>query len=145
MKKLNILKNLLFTLALLVSFSSFGQISILDGDKLYDKFPNALVGYMDIDGDLLFDGEAHEENISEFKNHIDFGEISYYDWMSFEGERLYSNSVHIQYYCDKDGNPISIKQIFFKEFDEESKKGFWVGTSINYRRNGTIKSINHAK
>ena len=108
------MKNILYysLLFIILTTKSFGQISILDDDKLYDKFPNGLVGYMDVDGDLLFDGEASEDNISEFKNHIDFGEISYYDWMSFEGEMLSSNSVHIQYYCDKDGSPISIKQIF---------------------------------
>lgn len=141
------MKNILYysILFIILTTKSFGQISILDGDKLYDKFPNGLVGYMDLDGDLLFDGEASEDNISEFKNHIDFGEISYYDWMSFEGEIFSSNSVHIQYYCDKDGNPNSIKQIFFKEFDKESQQGFMVGTMIKYRRNGTIKSINHAK
>ena len=139
------MKKILFTLALLISFSSFGQISILDSKKIIDKFPNGVVAYMDIDGNYLFDDKATEDNISEFKNHIDFSKISYYDVMSFEGGFLSSNSVHLQYYCDKDGKPSSIKQFFFKEYDEESKQGFLVGTEITYSRNGTIKSINHAK
>ena len=100
---------------------------------------------MDVDGDLLFDGEASENNINEFKNHSDFSEISYYDWMAFEGKLLESNSVHIQFYCDKDGNPISMKQIFFKKYDEGCDCGIQVGTMIKYRRDGTIKSIDHIK
>tara|TARA_B100002052_G_C15498388_1_gene426039 strand:+ start:93 stop:512 length:420 start_codon:yes stop_codon:yes gene_type:complete len=139
------MKSILFTLALLISFNSFGQISILDGNQIYDKFPNGLVGYRDIDGDLLFDGEASEDNINEFKNHSDFSEISYYDWMAFEGKLFESNSVHIQYYCDEDGYPISMKQIFFKKYDEECDCGIQVGTMIKYRRDGTIKSIDHIK
>ena len=110
------MKKILLLVSLLCTINVFGQISILDGNQLSDKFPNGLVGYMDIDGDLLFDGKASEKNISEFKNHSDFSEISYYDWMAFEGELLKSNSVHIQYYCDKDAYPISVKQIFFKKY-----------------------------
>ena len=72
-------------------------------------------------------------------------EISYYDWMAFEGKLLKSNSVHIQYYCDKDGYPISMKQIFFKKYDEGCDCGIQVGTMIKYRRDGTIKSIDHIK
>ena len=139
------MKNILFTLALLISFSSFGQITILDGSHLYDKFPNGMVGYMDIDGDLLFDGKATESNITEFINHSDFSEISYYSWMSFEGSLLASNSVHIAYYCDEYGTPISVKEIFFKEYDEGCDCGVLVGTHIKYRRDGKIKSIDHIK
>ena len=141
------MKNLLHIFILLISFSSFGQIrtiSILEGGQLEEKFSNGIVGYFDINGNLLFEGKASERNIGDFKNHIDFKNISYYQWLAFEGDLLGSDSVNIQYYCDTNGNPTSIKYIAFKGYDEFQDKPFWVGTRIEYSRNGSIKKIEHA-
>ena len=138
------MKNILFTLALLLSFGSYSQ-SILNSDQMFDKYETLYGQYIDVDGNRLFlPDEPNHENISEFKNHPDFDKIDYYLLICFEGDFLNSNSFWIKYYCDDEGKRSSIKQIFFKNYDEKKETSNWVGTSIKYWRNGKIKKIEHS-
>ena len=108
------MKNILYTLALFVSFSSFWQYSLLTDEVLYEKYPNIMVFYSDNNGKGLFDGKAKSENISDFINHPDFNKIDSYVEMCFVGDILFSDAVLLDYYCDDKGNPISIKKIRFR-------------------------------
>ena len=137
------MKKLFYTLALLISFSSFGQISLLNNEVLYETYPNILVAYYDINGDLLFDNRATSENISEFINHQDFNKIYLYSEMCFVGDYLLSDAVLLDYYCDDKGNPISIKKIRFKCHSETENTGLLTGTEIHYSRDGKITELIH--
>ena len=141
--KILIMKRIVVLIVLQVSFSSLAQSTLLNRDMIDEKYPNSLAGYFDKNGELLFDGEAAEWNITNFKNHRDFNKIYSYDVMNFEYELLRSNSILTKYYCDSLGKPISIKTIYFKDFDKEKNEGVLVGTEIIYTRDGKIKQIIH--
>lgn len=132
------MKNIFYTLALLVCFSSFGQITILTDNMIYEKYPEGIASYYDKDGNSLFEGAANWENISDFINHPDFNKIDYYSEINFEGELLNSNAVIHKYYCDSNGNPTSIRNIFFKD-----ENGIMIGTEITYNRWGKIVEFIH--
>ena len=141
MKKPNIMKNLLFALALLVSFSSLGQDTLLeDIDSIY---PNDVEGYFDKNDDLLFEGKAQRNNIGDFKNHTDFKKISYLGITYFKGDYFSSDGANIKYFCDSNGSPSSIMSFMFKSWNEKTESSSFVGTQITYFRYGGIESIIH--
>ena len=136
------MKKILFSLAILISLFSYGQKSTYLGD-LYLIYPNGMEGYEDINGETLFDGEATQDNISSFRNHSDFKKIDHYTTILFEGEYIESDKVIIEYYCDENGIPVTMKSFLFAEWDEGDKEAYLTGTQIEYDRDGSINSITH--
>ena len=135
------MKNFLLFL-LIVPVFGFGQV-ILDVDNIEKKYSTVVVGYFDRYGDLLFDGEAAEHNIAEFKTNSDFDEIYTYNLTCFEGAWGKSNLAVVKFYVNGKGNPTTVKEVFFKKYDSKTDKLTSAGTSIELNRDGTIKSLNH--
>ena len=75
------MKKILFTLALLISFSSFGQISIIDIDNIEKKYPTTIGVFKDDSGNIIYMEYA-----------------STYEQAYFEGDLFKSNGVFIDYY-----------------------------------------------
>ena len=124
------MKNILFTLALVVSFSSFGQTSFLDDDIIKTKYPTTLSAYFDIDGEITTDVKnAKVLETAYFQG--DFGE---------------SDALFVQYYLGKfvndDYELAGVKSIVFEKYDENSDK-LYPEMSIHYWKNGKIKDVKY--
>ena len=132
----------LLLLLLVAPMFGFGQV-VLDVANIEKKYPTVVAGYFDRYDKLLFNGEAAEHNISEFKNHNDFDEIYTYSLTCYEGSWGRSNLAIVNYYVDGKGNPTTVKEVYFKKYDAQTSKLISAGTSIKLNRDGTIKSLIH--
>ena len=124
------MKKILFTLALLISFSSFGQSSFLDDDIIKTKYPTTLSVYLDINGAVATD----TKNAKVF-------EIAY-----FQGDFGESDALFVQYYLGEfvndDYELAGVKSIVFEKYDENSDK-LYPEMSIHYWKNGKIKDVKY--
>jgi hypothetical protein len=98
-----------------------GQV-ILDVDNIEKKYLKVVAGYFDRYGDLLFDGEAAEDNIVELKTNSDFDEIYTYNLTCFEGGWGKSNLAVVKFYVNGKGNVIRVKEVLFKKYDCKIEK-----------------------
>ena len=123
------MKNILFTLALLISFSSFGQSSFLDDDIIKTKYPTTQSAYLDINGSTTDTKNAKVLERAYFQG--DFGE---------------SDAFFVQYYLGEfvndDYELAGVKSIVFEKYDENSDQLF-PEMSIHYWKNGKIKDVKY--
>ena len=123
------MKNILLTLALLISFSSFGQISFLDDDIIKTKYPTTISAYLDINGSPTNTKNAKVLETVYFQG--DFGE---------------SDALFVQYYLGEfvndDYELAGVKSIVFEKYDENSDK-LYPEMSIHYWKNGKIKDVKY--
>ena len=123
------MKNILFTLALLVSFSSFGQ-NILDTENIHKTYPNMIYGIHDENGVMAHeDGYLGPDHLTEMR----------YKAIPFE-----SDFVELEYEIesvDKDGNEklSHLREITFRKYVPNKNGPRQLG--ISFYRNGDIKSV----
>ena len=123
------MKNILFTLALLVSLSSFGQ-NILDTENIHKTYPNMIY-------------EIHDEN--GLMDHEDgYLGPDHYKEMRFKGKLFESDFVELEYEIesvDKNGNEkIShLREITFRKYVPNQYGPRQLG--ISFYRNGDIKGV----
>ena len=123
------MKNLLFTLALLVSFSSFGQ-NILDTENIHKAYPNMIYEVHDENGLMDHeDGYLGPDHLTE---------------MRFKGKSFESDFVELDYEIesvDKDGNSTisHLREITFRKYVPNKNGPRQLG--ISFYRNGDIKSV----
>ena len=127
------MKNLLFTLALIVSFVSFGQIEILNDNLIKQKFPNEIGGVRDID--------------RLTRDDPNFSGAFTVDVLYFEGEKFKSDGVFIDYYVDEEDEDGGVtysapKRVRFASYNIKTGE-FSYPTVITYYRNGKIKEIEY--
>ena len=124
------MKSILLTLALLVSFSSFVQVSFLDDNIIRTKYPTTQSACLDINGNLA-------DPLSTAK----VLERAYFQWDFGE-----SDAIFIQYYLgeliNNDYNLTGIKSIVFEKYDENSER-LNPEISIHYWKNGKIKDVKY--
>ena len=123
------MKKLLFTLALLISFSSFGQISIIDIDNIEKKYPTTIEVFKDDSGNI-----------------IDMEYASTYEQAYFEGDLFKSNGVFIDYYLGQFINEeyelAGPKMIRFESYNNSTDE-LVLQMVISFWRNGDIKDIKY--
>ena len=126
------MKKILFTLALLISLSSFGQIEILNDLLIEEKYPNKIGAYLDIDGLTSYD-----------PNFSGAATFEYVYWM--QGELGEQDTINVEYYLgDKDENGnhriVSPRSVRFQQW---TNVGYDIKTEITFYRNGKIKEIKY--
>jgi len=123
------MKNIIYTLALLVSFSSFGQVSFLDENIIKTKYPTTMSAYLDVNGKTTDIKNARVLETAYFQG--DFGE---------------SDAFFVQYYLgefvNNDYKLAGVKSIIFEKYDENSDRLYPV-MSIYYWKNGKIRDVKH--
>ena len=126
------MKITLFTLALLISFVSFGQIDILNTLSIEEKYPNKIGAYLDID--RLTSNDPNYSGAATFE---------YVYWE--KGDLGEQDIISIEYYLgdkDEDGyhRIISPRSVSFRKFTND---GYDTKTTITYYRTGKIKEIKY--
>jgi len=125
------MKKILFTLALFVSFSSFGQ-TILDFEMIDKAYPNMIYGIHDENGTMQQDdGYLGPDHITEFR---------------FKGKTFESDFIELEFdikSLDKDGNPIPgiLRHIEFRKY-VPGKNGVRE-LRISFYSNGDIKGVTY--
>ena len=123
------MKNILFTLALLVCFNSFGQ-NILDTENIHKAYPNMIAGIHHENGLMeQQDGYLGPDHLIELR---------------FKGKLFESDFVELEYEIesvDKNGNEkIShLREITFRKY--VPNKYDPPQLKISFYRNGDIKGV----
>ena len=124
------MKKTIIYFALLVSYTSFGQISFLDDNIIRTKYPTIQSAYLDINGNLA-DPLSTAKVLESAYFQGDFGE---------------SDAIFIQYYLgeliNNDYTLTGIKSIVFEKYDENSDR-LNPEISIHYWKNGKIKDVKY--
>lgn len=123
------MKKLLFTLALLISFSSFGQ-NILDTENIHKAYPNMTYGIHDENGLMEHEeGYLGPDHLTELR---------------FKGKLYESDFVELEYEIesvDNDGNEkvSHLREIIFRKYVPNKYGPRQL--RISFYRNGDIKGV----